>query len=611
MVNPTLLAGDVLSNVVSLALTPALWLLLFLWAWARPGLARASGIGRMAFWLLLPGAFLGSLANAPFFGWARNVLAINVGGALIPLLLALVLLREVLGGGRWAPVGAFVLLLAAETATQFVAVVLVRSALLLDVIVPVIAAGIVGIAWIRFARAPSSAPSVAPDRWRIVLLLGLSSFAIVTTFLTSTAVPGEGIVSAFPDFLAAPIAIGVVSPLVAYYWWDRDALRGVPIAYGTATFGPLLGADVLHQPPLYGAGSAALLSIGGAGVLDLVYLSGLLALGAAIVTYVLRSGRADRPLPAARAVCRDPESLVRTAVGRAERGEAAGALSDAVTAAARAAGEARRVWQLPSVDHPSEAWAPLPVPSYVQNDYRNLVAQLDRPSSEPRELRRSIFTSLALVGLAREIARARFAPLGRRAWAALIDLGLVTAPAVAVWVLLALLLPGGAIAILTGIPLNAAALGYVAYALLYFVVYDRLVGSTLGKRAARLSVTNRRLARPSLLQALLRESPKAIAFFAIGNLGAPAIVLLTNPSTSPVSPVGLNLDVFTALALLTVLLAVIVGAFGFGAVVIARSRERQRLGDVWAATWVIDRRINVPAWGARTALPTPAPTPSG
>jgi hypothetical protein len=78
MVDPLVLTYDVLGGVGSLILTPLLWIALFLCAWTRPADARASGFGRMVFWLLLPGAFLSSFADAPFLPWHGDILAINL-----------------------------------------------------------------------------------------------------------------------------------------------------------------------------------------------------------------------------------------------------------------------------------------------------------------------------------------------------------------------------------------------------------------------------------------------------------------------------------------------------------------------------------------------------
>ncbi len=84
----------------------------------------------------------------------------------------------------------------------------------------------------------------------------------------------------------------VVAPLVLR---GEEALA-LPAAFVAGTFGVLVGADVLRQPPLYPSSSPGLYIIGGAGVFDLVYLSGLLALATAFAAHRLlgRGGNRSR-----------------------------------------------------------------------------------------------------------------------------------------------------------------------------------------------------------------------------------------------------------------------------------------------------------------------------
>ena len=97
MVDPLVLTADIVETSVYLATPPLLWALLFLGAWGDEAEARESGFGRRTFWLLLPGAFLGELANLPFFGWTGDILTINFGGGVIPLVLSVVLMGRGLG----------------------------------------------------------------------------------------------------------------------------------------------------------------------------------------------------------------------------------------------------------------------------------------------------------------------------------------------------------------------------------------------------------------------------------------------------------------------------------------------------------------------------------
>ena len=602
MVSPWVLSIDVVSQIGALILTPALWIALFLWAWNRPAQAQASGFGRMTFWLLLPAAFLASLADAPFLPWAGNVLAINIGGALIPVLLSIVLLRREFAVPGWTVTAGVMLVLAAETLLQFVLVVLIPANWNV-LLVTAVAGGAAAVAILVF---PLWMPR--PVAIRAISFFGLASAAITLTFATSTAVPGQGIVSAFPLYLIGPVLVGGVSVVLAARLWGTLPFHGLGVAFATATLGTLIGADVLREPPLYTGGGGGLLAIGGAGIQDLVYFSGLLAVGSGLLAIAVFYPESLRSPTGSVPPVPSPDEALQAAVARLDSGDPSGAIRHSVTASQGAADRARSAWQLPPATDPAAAWDGLPVAPYVPSDYRNLVATVDQPPSSPREAVRTVAMAAQFVRLGRDLRRLRFAPLGRRAWAMVLDLIVVTAPAAVLWSVLSLTLPGSLNTILGGLAFNLAVFGYVAYAVLYFVVSDALFGATVGKLLLRLTVTDRSFARPTILQSLLRESPKAVPLFVIGELGGPAILFLARSGSSSISPLGVSFVLFTGAVLLGLVLVIVVLALAVGAVQVARDSERQRLGDRWASTWVVDRRVVTPSWGARL---TPPPAPSG
>jgi uncharacterized membrane protein/uncharacterized RDD family membrane protein YckC len=606
MVDPWVLASDVVSGVGSFVLTPLLWVVLFVWAWSRPDLARASGFGRMTFWLLFPGAALASLADAPFLPWAGNVVAINLGGALIPILLSLVLLHRELGATRWTGTGLLILFVGVEAVVQF-GIVLIASPQGSDYLVPLAAGATVAIAALILPRSLTR-----PAALRGLTFVGLASTAIPLAFLTSQALPGVGIVSSFPYYLLPPVVAGVASAALATLVWQVPGYHGLGIGFASATFGTLIGADVLREPPLYTGAGGALLAIGGAGVLDLVYFSGLLAVGAGLLYLALASPAVIAT--AADTSPREPsaEEALRAAATRLEAGYPVDAVRSATTASQAAAARARLVWQVPSSTDPAAAWNGLPVAPYVPNDFGNLIAVARQPAPSPREAFRSVQMASQFVRLGRDLTRLRFAPTGRRGIAMALDLTMVTAPAVALWIFLAMTVPGSLISVLTGLAFNLAVFAYVAYAVLYLVVCDVLFGATVGKRLLGLSVTDREMARPRLLQAFLREAPKVLPLFVIGVFGAPAVLLLIRASNSSVSAFGTTIVLLTGAALLTVAVAAVGVVFAVGAVQVAFHPERQRLGDRWASTWVVDRRRVSPPWGAAASpAAPPAAAPPG
>jgi len=102
-------------------------------------------------------------------------------------------------------------------------------------------------------------------RMRVRMLLGTAIVAVVVHAL-ATIVPGVGI--AVP-MLLPPIAAAVVALALAY----RQA---PPLAYVAGSMGALIGADLVNLPRIAQIG-APVVSIGGAGTFDGVFLTGIIA----------------------------------------------------------------------------------------------------------------------------------------------------------------------------------------------------------------------------------------------------------------------------------------------------------------------------------------------
>jgi len=156
---------------------------------------------------LLPEREISTAAEVTYFGiryvipvireWPATVLAINVGGAVIPILFSLYLISK--------------------------------------------------------------------NRLYGISLFGIALVAMVCHFLAKP-VPGLGIVE--PVFVPP-----LVSALVALLLSRRYA---APLAYISGSLGTLIGADLLNLGKLQGLG-APILSIGGAGTFDGIFVTGLLA----------------------------------------------------------------------------------------------------------------------------------------------------------------------------------------------------------------------------------------------------------------------------------------------------------------------------------------------
>ena len=125
---------------------------------------------------------------------------------------------------------------------------------------------------------------------RVQVAEGLIGVIIVTyiTYFMTRAVQNTGIVADFPWAFAPAVAAGFYS--LSTFWMDIK--KAAPLAYFSGVVGTLVGADVFHLGDILAfpapAGGADLLSIGGAQVFDLVYLSGIVAVGVDAFVFWLR-----------------------------------------------------------------------------------------------------------------------------------------------------------------------------------------------------------------------------------------------------------------------------------------------------------------------------------
>ena len=158
---------------------------------------RKIGVRPRYMFLVLLMSLLGSFINIPVYSLGSMIVAINVGGAVVPLALSLYLFGHLPLRGR--------------------------------------------------------------------MLLGIALVAAIVHSLAHI-VPGAGI--AVP-MLVPPLAAAAVALLLSF----RQA---PPVAYVSGSMGTLIGADVLNLHRLAEIG-APLVSIGGAGTFDGVFLTGIIA----------------------------------------------------------------------------------------------------------------------------------------------------------------------------------------------------------------------------------------------------------------------------------------------------------------------------------------------
>jgi uncharacterized membrane protein len=107
------------------------------------------------------------------------------------------------------------------------------------------------------------------------VVMGTTIVAVVTYFVTR-AVQNVGIVADIPWAFLPAAAAGFFS--ISTFWSDMK--MAAPLAYFSGVIGTLLGADVFHLGEILGfpaPPTTELLVIGGAGIFDMVYLTGIVA----------------------------------------------------------------------------------------------------------------------------------------------------------------------------------------------------------------------------------------------------------------------------------------------------------------------------------------------
>jgi len=599
---------DISSVAVSTAIPGIAWALLFGIAWRRPDFAESLGLGPRTFWLLLPCALLASFALLPIAPVSNDVVAVSFAGAGFPLAVGVLALGRVAPPLRRSAVRLFVPLIALTT--LLLAVVLEADAghlagvaarlgatawetelLLVVIVATAFTASVVGLS----ARSPE------PDARSLGGIFALTSGVLVLTFAGAQAIPGVGISEAFPYFLLPPVSVGIVAVLLAGTLFPGREAFALPVAFLAASWGVVLGADILWQPPLYGSGPGGLYAVGGAGVLDLVYLSGFLGLLGAWGAYRLL-GRSLAPVGASLAPAPPrPTARLREAYARGVEGSLGASLTASASAARSSALQAQRLLGRP-LPEPSRPWDGLGVPGWVVSDQANLDSIARSGTTEPREASRAYVTARALVRLGEAIGRPRFASIAQRLAAFAVDAALLGAVGSAVFAAIAVATPGGLVALLSSAAFNAAIYGFVALALVYFALAELWVGATLGKQLLGIEVRDRALGSVGGVAAFVRNAPllPVMTLYSVGLSIAIAIAMRGIAPGANLPGLGIAAN---AVAIVSVGLVVAAGvglAGAVGVAAMAATAERQRVGDLWAGTWVV-RRLTAPAAPAPAA----------
>ncbi|MDO5846497.1 MAG: DUF1614 domain-containing protein [Methanocorpusculum sp.] len=110
--------------------------------------------------------------------------------------------------------------------------------------------------------------NISHDAWYLLKMAGAVALVSLTAFLTAKPVKGIGIAA---PFFAAPL-VSIISGLVL---GGGFGIAAAGIAFVSGTLGTLIGADLLHLRDV-ADNDTPMLSIGGAGTFDGIFLTGII-----------------------------------------------------------------------------------------------------------------------------------------------------------------------------------------------------------------------------------------------------------------------------------------------------------------------------------------------
>ncbi|MCL5984436.1 MAG: RDD family protein [Candidatus Thermoplasmatota archaeon] len=570
------------STVVSFyVLLPLVLAVFYLVAWRDSEGASHPLITPQLFWILLIGGYVGSLANIPFLYFHQSIMAINVGGGVVPVVLSLYLLwrsgtppaaqAEIVTLGVWGA--------GAGLATYFVSLSLPWYFVVLAFLVPVpyllflVTTGF-GAGWGLRGSLP---------------LYATLSTVTIGTFLSTTVVLSAGVLSTFPEFLLPPMFAAILS--VIFLRWSGRTSAILPTAYATATLGEMVGADFIHQPSFYVPGATPILgSIGGAGIEDLVFFAGPFAFTIALAVLLGFRWRSE-PEPVGAA---PRSSSLRDVVRTFEAARYPEVAPAVVRHLESRAHRVREALGFPSPPQGMSELAGLPLHPLVLGDYTNLTTVAQHPNVGRDEAHKSLVTGFFLLSALNLLFSQRLASALQRVVAFAIDLAVTILPEAVV--LAALCSYWGLTNVdvaVNSIPFVAAYFGMGAYPFVALVLFEWNGGVTPGKWLLGLRVVGRGFEPPTLLESFGRNLTKILPIAFLGITVAVAVPLVLQFGWESVE--------WVAVVSSGILASAISG--GISLAVLASDPGRRRVGDLMVGTQVV--RKSGPKLMAMPGVPSP------
>ncbi|MBS3782113.1 MAG: DUF1614 domain-containing protein [Candidatus Thermoplasmatota archaeon] len=410
-----------------------------------------SGFNKPVVGMIIIGSFFGVFADIPLIIFSDSLLNINLGGALIPVIICGALIYR----KKMNPL------------------------------------------WVMFGTVVIS----------------------VLAYLVSRIEPGVGIVAEFPYYFL-PAAGALIISILFGLLLKKDETFQIPYAYTVGVLGTLIGADFLRIPDLLEMG--VLGSFGGAGAMDLVYLSGLIAVVPLIFVYYIRH---DHSPP------RDP--LLR-AERYLKRGEYANSKKQILQGVQK---EISRAYKLLSrnidplfLEPPStssDVLRCLGLSPAVVKDYRTLTQT--RGGTDLIETKKDFLTARLLRSSIKNRLSNVYTSFLRRFLAYLLDMIVMGIPFVIFFIYMSssAVSPGSQMVISEPVSLAVISLG-VSIQFIYFTLTEWYFGTSLGKAVVGLKVLDDDLGRITFVQSAARNSGRYADIF-LGFYILSLILILRSP----------------------------------------------------------------------------------
>ncbi len=305
--------------------------------------------------------------------------------------------------------------------------------------------------------------------------------------------PELGIVSDFPFFFIPSLAALSMALVM-----ERGGYDSIPYAYSTAVFGVIIGADVIRIPVLVNMGILG--SIGGAGMMDLVYLSGLIACMPLILYYHFRTpvGGSRDPLD---------ESLRKL-----REGDLQDALLNAKKAVRKEIAATRRLlkkngYAFEEETEENKVFELLSFDRYKREDYFTLMGSKKGGKDFAHK---AFYTARLIRSAVRRRVKDLYTALGNRMIAYLIDIGILFVPFVFFFITREV-----GLAEITQDPMSyPVVLGvlslFISIQFLYFTVMEWYFGRSIGKMAMGLKVFSDDYTDISFVQSAARNSGRYV-----------------------------------------------------------------------------------------------------